>query len=107
MEQARAAHGVPAASIAAAVARVRERRPRVHCITNSAAVNYTANVFLAAGCIPSMTVTPEEVPAFVAGADAPLATLGTPDPPRPDAIAADIEVAATPRNTLVLAPVFV
>ncbi len=64
------AHAITAETIAATVARLRERRPRVHCITNSAAVNYTANVLLAAGCIPSMTVNPEEVPAFVADCSA-------------------------------------
>ncbi len=32
-------------------------RPRVHCITNAVAQNFTANVLLAAGCVPSMTLS--------------------------------------------------
>ncbi len=31
--------------------------PRVHCITNAVAQNFTANVLLAAGCVPSMTLS--------------------------------------------------
>ena len=42
----------------------------MHCITNAVAQNFTANVLLAAGCVPSMTLSPEEIGAFVAGADA-------------------------------------
>ena len=52
------------------LARIRSRAPRVHCITNSVAQAYTANMLLAAGAIPSMTISPEEIAAFVAGADA-------------------------------------
>ena len=36
--------------------RLRARRPRVHCITNSVAQTFTANVLLAVGCVPSMTI---------------------------------------------------
>ena len=41
--------------------RVRQRRPRVHCITNAVAQTFTANVLLAAGAVPSMTIAPKEV----------------------------------------------
>ena len=41
--------------------RLRERRPRVHCITNAVAQNFTANMLLAAGAVPSMTIAPKEV----------------------------------------------
>ena len=51
--------------------------PRVHCITNAVAQHYTANMLLAAGAVPSMTISPEEIGAFVAGADALLVNLGT------------------------------
>ena len=62
---------VELADIAADVlARIRERAPRVHCITNAVAQNFTANVLLAAGARPSMTISPEEVGSFVASADA-------------------------------------
>ena len=50
------------------LARLRARAPRVHCITNAVAQNFTANVLLAAGCVPSMTLSPEEIGAFVARA---------------------------------------
>src|ERR1700693_3073857 len=68
------------------LARIRSRAPRVHCITNSVAQAYTANVLLAAGAIPSMTISPEEIAAFVAGADARLVNLRTLDAERRAAI---------------------
>src|SRR6185312_12377262 len=81
--------------------------PRVHCITNGVAQNFTANVLLAAGGVPSMTLSPEEVSAFVAGAQALLVNLGTFDAERREA--ASLAVAAATRNQLpwVLDPVFV
>ena len=59
------------------LARIRARHPRVHCVTNAVAQNFTANVLLAAGAIPSMTVAPDEIGEFVARADALLINLGT------------------------------
>ena len=89
------------------LARLRARRPRVHCITNNVAQNFTANALLAAGCIPSMTLAPEEIGAFVAGADALLVNLGTFDAERRDAAETAIEVAAEEGVPWVLDPVFV
>jgi hydroxyethylthiazole kinase len=57
--------------------RLRAAAPRVHCITNTVAQAYTANMLLAAGAIPSMTTSPEEIGGFVAGANALLVNLGT------------------------------
>jgi hydroxyethylthiazole kinase len=75
------------ADIAADVlARIKRRAPRVHCITNSVAQAYTANMLLAAGAIPSMTIARDEIAAFVAGADALLVNLGTFDAERRTAI---------------------
>src|SRR5215472_14204894 len=75
------------ADIAADVlARIRERAPRVHCITNSVAQQYTANMLLAAGAVPSMTISADEIGAFVAGANALLVNLGTFDRERRFAI---------------------
>src|SRR5215831_11939907 len=68
------------------VARIRDRAPRVHCITNSVAQQYTANMLLAAGALPSMTISPEEIDAFVVGADALLVNLGTFDRERRSAV---------------------
>ena len=68
------------------LARIKSRAPRVHCITNTVAQDYTANMLLAAGAMPSMTISPEEIAAFVAGADALLVNLGTFDAERRAAI---------------------
>jgi hydroxyethylthiazole kinase len=85
------------ADIAADVlACIRDRSPRVHCITNSVAQQYTANMLLAAGAVPSMTIGPEEIGAFAAGANAVLINLGTFDIERRSAI----DVAVAYRSTL-------
>lgn len=86
---------------------LRAAAPRVHCITNGVAQNFTANVLLAAGCVPSMTLSAEEIGDFVAGARALLVNLGTFDPERREATM--IAVAAAEKHKLpwVLDPVFV
>jgi hydroxyethylthiazole kinase len=99
---------VELADIAADVlARLRDRAPRVHCITNTVAQNYTANVLLAAGAVPSMTISPEEIGAFVASADALLVNLGTFDAERRVAVEAALNAAETARKPWVLDPVFI
>jgi hydroxyethylthiazole kinase len=89
------------------VERIRAKRPRIHCITNAAAQSLTPNLLLAAGAIPSLTIAPEEIAAFVAGADALLVNLGTFDPQRQQA--ADIAVDAAGEKNLpwILDPVFI
>jgi hydroxyethylthiazole kinase len=96
------------AEIAADVlARIRDRSPRVHCVTNSVAQQYTANMLLAAGAVPSMTISPEEIGAFVAHADAVLINLGTFDTERRSAI--DVAVASAVEKKLpwLVDPVFI
>ena len=89
------------------LARLRARAPRIHCITNAVAQNFTANVVLAAGCVPSMTLSPEEIGAFVAGAQGLLVNLGTFGAERRAATKVAVE-AVTQRNLpWVLDPVFV
>jgi len=96
------------ADIAADVlARIRERAPRVHCITNSVAQQYTANMLLAAGAVPSMTISTEEIAAFVAGANALLVNLGTFDRERRSAVEAAVKTAAEKELPWLLDPVFV
>jgi hydroxyethylthiazole kinase len=56
------------------------------------AQNFSANLLLAAGAIPSMTIAPEEVAQFAARADALLVNLGTFDAER--RAAADLAIAA-------------
>jgi hydroxyethylthiazole kinase len=88
------------------LARIRTRRPRVHCITNSVAQSFTANMLLAAGAVPSMTTDPAEIREFVASADALLVNLGTLDAVRQAAIKAALEEAQG-HMPWVLDPVFV
>jgi hydroxyethylthiazole kinase len=96
------------ADIAADVlARIRARAPRVHCITNSVAQQYTANMLLAAGAVPSMTISVDEIEAFVAGANALLVNLGTFDRERKSAIEVAVKTAAEKRLPWLLDPVFI
>jgi hydroxyethylthiazole kinase len=87
--------------------RIRARHPRVHCITNAVAQNFTANMLLAAGAIPSMTIARTEVKAFAARADAVLVNLGTFDAVRKAASLAAIGVANKAGIPWVLDPVFI
>ena len=89
------------------LARLRAKTPRVHCITNAVAQNFSANVLLAAGAIPSMTVAPEEIAEFVVRADALLVNLGTFDRERRAAAEIAIERASGEGRPWVLDPVFV
>jgi hydroxyethylthiazole kinase len=96
------------AEIAADVlARIRDCGPRVHCVTNSVAQQYTANMLLAAGALPSMTISPEEIGAFVASADAILVNLGTFDIERRSAIEVAVATAAERRLPWLIDPVFI
>lgn len=96
------------ADIAADVlARIRDRAPRVHCITNSVAQQYTANMLLAAGAVPSMTIAREEIAAFVAGADALLVNLGTFDAERRAAIDVALRAMGEGGMPWALDPVFI
>jgi hydroxyethylthiazole kinase len=99
---------VELADIAADVlARIRDRAPRVHCITNSVAQPYTANMLLAAGAIPSMTIAREEIAAFAAGAGALLVNLGTFDAERRAAIEVALGAVGERGMPWVLDPVFI
>jgi hydroxyethylthiazole kinase len=86
---------------------VRERHPRVHCITNTVVQDFTANVLLAAGAIPSMTTSPAEIANFVSGADALLVNLGTFDEERREAVGLALEIATEQRIPWVLDPVLI
>ena len=92
---------------ASLVERLRLRSPRVHCITNAVAQNFTANVLLAAGAVPSMTVSVEEIGPFVAGANSLLVNLGTFDRERREASEIAVETAAKVNVPWVLDPVFI
>ncbi len=56
---------------------IRVRKPFVLAITNTVAQHFTANGLLAIGATPCMARNPDEIEAFVEGADAVLLNLGT------------------------------
>jgi len=87
--------------------RVRHQTPRVHAITNAVAQNFTANVLLALGAVPSMTLAPQEVAGFAASADALLVNLGTLDETRKAAIPLALEAARQAGRPVSVDPVFV
>lgn len=96
------------ASLAAdLLTRLRDKAPRVHCITNTVAQGFTANVLLALGAVPSMTIAPEEVEAFAAGADSLLVNLGTLDDTRREAMPKAVAAARAAGRPIVVDPVFV
>ncbi|MBX6328769.1 MAG: hydroxyethylthiazole kinase [Pseudolabrys sp.] len=107
MQHPRTASDDVAQGAAALVARLAARKPRVHCITNAVAQNFTANALLAAGCVPSMTLSPEEIGAFIAQADALLVNLGTFDAERREAARAAVAAATERAVPWVLDPVFI
>jgi hydroxyethylthiazole kinase len=96
-----------AQTAAAVLERLRDRAPRVHCITNAVAQNFTANLLLAVGATPSMTLSAEEIGAFVARAQGLLVNLGTFDRERREATLIAIEAAARHAVPWLLDPVFV
>ena len=87
--------------------RLRNDRIRVHAITNAAAQTLTANLLLAAGGIPSLTIATEEVPAFTRRSAALLVNLGTLDKERCAAIPLAIAAARAHERPWILDPVFI
>jgi hydroxyethylthiazole kinase len=100
-------HADMATTAAAVLDRLRARGARVHCVTNNVAQNFTANVLLAAGCVPSMTLSAEEIASFVAGADSLLVNLGTFDAERRAATEIAVKAAREKALPWVLDPVFI
>ncbi|MBL8572010.1 MAG: hydroxyethylthiazole kinase [Phreatobacter sp.] len=98
---------VDAALATELLGRVRQRRPRVHCITNTVAQEITANAVLAVGATPSVTISRDEIAAFVASADALLVNLGTLEPAHREVIAIAIAAARDKAIPWVLDPVFI
>ena len=84
------AHSSPGATLA----KVRARRPLVHCLTNPVAANLTANALLCLGASPLMAEAEEEVAAL--RPDALLVNLGMQTAARMRA--ARVAVAAAGRN---------
>ena len=78
---------------------------KVHSITNTVTQGFTANVLLACGASPSMTVNPDEVENFTGSAHALHINLGTLDAPRIEAILRSVAVAADRKLPVILDPV--
>lgn len=97
----------PARTAGQILEQVRARQPKVHCITNTVAETFTANVLLAAGGIPSMTTHPAEVPAFVQSAGGLLINLGTPDEERKAATLLALDAASEANVPWVMDPVLI
>lgn len=93
------------ASAAASLARVRQQRPRVHCLMNTVVQKFVADGLAALGAIPSMTSSPEEVEAFARRADALVVNLGTLDDGRRAAIRLAAAVARDDAKPWIVDPV--
>jgi len=98
---------LPPETVYRVLERLRQKTPRVHAITNAVAQSFTANVLLALGAVPSMTLAPDEVAGFAAGADALLVNLGTLDEVRRTAIPLAMKAAREAGRPVCIDPVFV
>ena len=90
---------------ASALSRLRDQRPRVHCLTNYVAMQLSANLLLAVGAVPSMTMDATAMPDFVESTASLLVNLGQLDPWRREAAPAAIDAATTLQRPWVLDPV--
>src|SRR2546422_5288980 len=77
VEDGREGAAVTAEEVADLLARVRERRPLIHHITNFVTAGDVANVTLALGAAPVMTQAPEEVEEMASQAAALVLNIGT------------------------------
>ena len=89
---------------AAMLQRLRDARPRVHCLMNSVVQKLVADGLSALGAIPSMTSSVDEVSSFVAKADALVVNLGTLDDQRRQAIRLALDTARDKAKPWVLDP---
>ncbi|WP_320195449.1 hydroxyethylthiazole kinase [Agrobacterium rosae] len=96
----------PTAQTAAELlARVRQRRPRVHCLMNTVVQKFTADGITAVGGIPSMTSSEEEIESFVSKVDALTINLGTLDAARRKVIRMAVDVANDKGKPWIVDPV--
>jgi hydroxyethylthiazole kinase len=87
------------------VARIRERKPLVHQITNYVVMNETANATLALGALPVMAHAREEVEEMAAAASALVLNIGTLSPAWVESMLAAGEAANAAGVPVVLDPV--
>ena len=91
----------------AALERLREAAPLVHCITNYVAMQIAANAVLAAGASPAMLHAPEEAGEFAALAGALTINIGTISQHWLDGMTRAVEAANAHDRPWVLDPVAV
>ncbi len=96
-----------ASATAATLAQLAEQGPRIQCITNPVAMDFTSDVLLAVGAQSSMALGQDEVAEFVASAASLSVNIGTLDTARRQAIAIAIDCAADYNKPWVLDPVSV
>lgn len=94
-----------AATLASLLARVRERRPRVHCLTSPVALELSANVLLAVGAVPSLTANAGSVRDLVAASGALVVNLGMLGPVCQEAILIAVATAGELDRPWLLDPV--
>lgn len=98
---------VPRPALAAALERLRDAHPLVHCMTNSVVREITANVLLAAGAAPAMIDHPDESGAFARLASGLLINVGNPTGEQLEGMRAAIDAAQRAGTPWVLDPVAV
>ncbi|MCB2054426.1 MAG: hydroxyethylthiazole kinase [Geminicoccaceae bacterium] len=84
---------------------IREERPRVHVLTNFVAMNVSANVMLAVGAVPSMTIDDTVIEDFVGSTRALVVNLGQLDPWRKISVPIAIAAARKLQRPWILDPV--
>ena len=81
------------------------QQPLVHCITNSVAANYVANILLAAGASPAMIDNPFEAESFAKISGAISINTGTPTTEQTQAMKITAQTCSNHNNPWVLDPV--
>lgn len=89
------------------IEQMQEAKPHIHCITNDVAQNITANVLLAGGAVPSMTINPVEVRQFVQKADGVNINIGTMNADRIETIETILPMIEKNKKIWTLDPVMV
>jgi len=96
-----------AVSTAQALKAMVHKRPRIHCISNTVAMEFTADILMAIGAHPSMTMGQEEIAEFVASANSLNINIGTLDTQRRTVIMQAILTALDFKKPWILDPVSV
>jgi len=99
--------GYYATQTAQALAAMVHKRPRVHCLTNTVAMEFTADILMAVGAHPSMTMGLEEISEFVSCAHSLNVNIGTLDSQRRAVMQQAVQTALDFNKPWILDPVSV